>query len=986
MKQTGQMQKETPQLSVKVGGAITKETYLEESLALPWMPIEPRVRREKLMVELARALEINALSFIMAPCGSGATSLAASVAHLMREQNKHIYYVSFAHFAAADLPEALAYIRSFITKDQARFQNSYLVLDDIQDMSEELVPFLSEELMLLKKYTHMLLILRPKAEILQEAFPTTCTLFPEDLMVAYDEIASFWPHVQTTSSHAVNAATFFAQTKGIASLADACYTDYVHKTTQTRRHEKEAIKKLLDAVISECELLEERRVAAAMLLLQKGSFADLQKLGIKHISEIAETFAKTYVLFGINMALEEFATISSELSVSCIQKIEAEFSELFAQTCAQLLLKNRISEALSLIRASKLGLDTPEYVNMLRTIDPLLLFNIGGSHIVSRIFQDTDKEKGDDVVAALIKETTVHLGHVELPDALKDFAALRKSFRTAKELPKNPLSSSFSPYFSKHYEFLRAFCEGMSFQTQVEAMQKESLPTRCGMIEKVVEAESLALYIASKREMDEQAETAYREICTFFERIHEEKLLLYTKLCIGMARICIHDFSRDLEALFEQVSTKAKREKDWLMAACALLGQSLWHYRYDFYILSSAEALQGLECAQKAEAPALEEAHLCLSELNSTFILHEDDCLHGRRKHPSAPFILYEALFSTRHKHDMHVHTAQFEAISHGPLSLLLLHLAIQKIDGAYKALWPVLPTSWRDAYKRAFETRSQVRKLIVHPQATLDLRDTEDLKSFSAHAHGTNILELHYLGGYHVMLDGHLIQPREFRRSASKHILEMLALESSHRISRDRLLSELWPTKSSEKAKNSLYAALSDLRRALGDNKIHAPHIICDKQYLCLNMDNTLVDLDLFQELLFELFKPGQDALSYIKAARQSIQFFQGGIQNHKDHPLYNLLFMKEKTLHAQFADALKVASTYAKDSGLVTEYLLFIEKAGQLAPSREDIFKMHVDALRLNNRMAEAEMAKERFAKKKFSSSPEEQVIFNKEIQNFA
>ena len=76
--------------------------------------------------------------------------------------------------------------------------------------------------------------------------------------------------------------------------------------------------------------------------------------------------------------------------------------------------------------------------------------------------------------------------------------------------------------------------------------------------------------------------------------------------------------------------------------------------------------------------------------------------------------------------------------------------------------------------------------------------------------------LRLHLLGGFHVAVDGRLVEPSVWRLRHAATLVKLLALAPGHHLHRERLARQLWPASPPSAAAGSLNYALHVARRAL--------------------------------------------------------------------------------------------------------------------------------------------------------------------------
>src|ERR1700730_6735015 len=76
--------------------------------------------------------------------------------------------------------------------------------------------------------------------------------------------------------------------------------------------------------------------------------------------------------------------------------------------------------------------------------------------------------------------------------------------------------------------------------------------------------------------------------------------------------------------------------------------------------------------------------------------------------------------------------------------------------------------------------------------------------------------LEIHLLGPFRVIVDGHALDERCFTRRKPKQLIKLLALQAHHQLHREQAMELLWHESDPESASNNLNKAIHMARRAL--------------------------------------------------------------------------------------------------------------------------------------------------------------------------
>jgi DNA-binding SARP family transcriptional activator/tetratricopeptide (TPR) repeat protein len=104
--------------------------------------------------------------------------------------------------------------------------------------------------------------------------------------------------------------------------------------------------------------------------------------------------------------------------------------------------------------------------------------------------------------------------------------------------------------------------------------------------------------------------------------------------------------------------------------------------------------------------------------------------------------------------------------------------------------------------------------------------------------------LRIRILGSFIVERDGREIPSQAWKRKRALDLLQLLAIAPRHRLTRDRLIEELWPEKDAQSGANNLHRALHDLRKVIGHELVEI------ERGVVRLADDVFVDLDQFERL----------------------------------------------------------------------------------------------------------------------------------------
>lgn len=971
----------------------TLEEYVEQALSLPWFPLKPRVARERLMYTVLEMIENHAISCSLTLAGYGVTSLLQEVCLHLKGAKKQTYYISLKHLRSVQIPLALEAVKKELLAKKIKQRRILVVIDDIEEILEEDVQEAALTLRFIGNLQQMFVVLRPKAALLAEELGVPYVLTGKDFLISFDEMPYFITKAEQKKK-CISAAQFLKKCNGIISLGEAYFTDALQNQQVRKPIQKQVYETLLLDCLTSSPCFEERELRSAMILLQEGNFFELEKVGFLKDLEMLESSSEEALLLGIQMRAESFQLPRSlPIPLAIQREIERKSPMLFENVITYLCHTQRIYAALQLIKKSASGFSRKAIAEACRQVDPLLFFNAGGSSTLRALFET--QEPKDCTARFLLQEVSgeMLLEKSVAPKALRDFYAIRTAFLTFSALPKTALDTAFKPYFSLFFQVLKAFRDG-NIQELARLVSSNNISIN---LEGIIQALAAFVMIVAeafvKGEFTKKQLEEVEKILYCLKQTKEEKLVMYVQGLLEVSLILTGALSEVNIENIEKAIQVAEQKGDSAIHALLLLGDMIWNYR-EHYVTSAKKAQEtGLKLARQAGLKSATTIFLLFKEMMES---EKAPSSSGKKHHLAKGFqeegspvsLVYGLLRSIYNKEgreckrkeqaqeELHTYKKKIWTSTPSATALLLLSIMERHCHTMFQALWVHFSEQWKKEYRDFCNSSLIKKKSSTHIQQTLALHEELEMGDLLP----SDMIHIRFLGGYRVIKDGKLIHPREFKRNASRLVLQLLALEPTHQMSRLQIIRELWPEKNVTRGKETLYTALSNLKNALGDSSYRFCHVIAEKDTIYLNMDTVAIDLDLFQKLFGFVLDGTQPAYERIRKARSVASYYQGGIVFSETTPLYTQYDFRKRALNVQIIEVLLEASKLAHSLNMTADELLFLKTALEVEPSREDIVLKYVDLLQKQKRTREAEMVYESFCRKYLKNEPRPKLPMQK------
>lgn len=291
------------------------------------------------------------------------------------------------------------------------------------------------------------------------------------------------------------------------------------------------------------------------------------------------------------------------------------------------------------------------------------------------------------------------------------------------------------------------------------------------------------------------------------------------------------------------------------------------------------------------------------------------------------------------------------------PELLVLLDLASIHGGEASERLGSAIPRTWGAPLdvarrRRAIENEprnrpSRSKSLDIHAKE----RDAEQL-------------EIDLLGGFTVRLGGILLPSEAWTRRKAAVILAMLAASKKHACRRFAIVEALWPEDDYMRGRSCLYSTLSSLRKTLGQSgDDEERYILGGGGLIQLNMAHASCDVDRFETKARHTLMHEGDAEWMLGQCREIEEMYRGDLFL----PAFDASGMfqeRRSSLRKLYSDAMVAGAEAALSLGMAREALWFARDADEPGVLREDVASCLIKALQGMGRTIEAEDAYARFA----------------------
>jgi predicted ATPase/DNA-binding SARP family transcriptional activator/Tfp pilus assembly protein PilF len=222
--------------------------------------------------------------------------------------------------------------------------------------------------------------------------------------------------------------------------------------------------------------------------------------------------------------------------------------------------------------------------------------------------------------------------------------------------------------------------------------------------------------------------------------------------------------------------------------------------------------------------------------------------------------------------------------------------------------------------------------------------------------------LSISLLGTLRVTLDGEPVT--DFATDKARALLAYLAVESDRPHRRDALAGLLWPDQPQKRARQSLRQALSDLRKAIGDQD-DAPFLLISREDLQFNAEcDHWLDVaeltDLVKDCQTHHHRRRETCLPCIRRMERIVELYEGPFLQQfflSDSDAFEeWAVLKREWLQREVTEALSILTDYCKRRGDHKQAQQYARRHVGLEPWREEAHRQLMQLLALDGQRSAA------------------------------
>lgn len=280
-----------------------------------------------------------------------------------------------------------------------------------------------------------------------------------------------------------------------------------------------------------------------------------------------------------------------------------------------------------------------------------------------------------------------------------------------------------------------------------------------------------------------------------------------------------------------------------------------------------------------------------------------------------------------------------------------------------------VLPSAWRDSVLRGVsdvDASLGRAEISVSDISVVSVPRVEEKPKVSDGQMAASV-EVCLLGGFEVRVNGIQVPSGHLERRRAKSLVALLAAVPGHVAKRYVIMESIWPTYDYDTANKCLYSATSVLRTemlaALGVSE-NLPLVTANKaeRTVSLNADYVGCDVDRFESSAHRLLDAEGEDRMVVTLCREVEDLYKGDLFIPPTDGL-GVVESRSRQLRDLYADALIAGSTAATRLGMKTLACRFAYKAHEADALREDAMRVLVVALCAVGRHVEAERSYETY-----------------------
>ncbi len=204
--------------------------------------------------------------------------------------------------------------------------------------------------------------------------------------------------------------------------------------------------------------------------------------------------------------------------------------------------------------------------------------------------------------------------------------------------------------------------------------------------------------------------------------------------------------------------------------------------------------------------------------------------------------------------------------------------------------------------------------------------------------------LNLNLFGELEVWLEGKLLKNSCLSRTKVKRLLTFLALNQQRIVSRENLVSYLWPYLDSDRAQKNLYTNWCLLAKGLGSEKVRdCPYIVRKGELFQLNEEYIICDTRQFEDHARTVLFGGGDIENQMEMLLSLEELYQDSLV--ADLPTDSFIKAKMDSYRQVMVDVFLFVTRQLRSAGELEKALFCARTAFELDETREDVYRDLMD-----------------------------------------
>lgn len=219
-----------------------------------------------------------------------------------------------------------------------------------------------------------------------------------------------------------------------------------------------------------------------------------------------------------------------------------------------------------------------------------------------------------------------------------------------------------------------------------------------------------------------------------------------------------------------------------------------------------------------------------------------------------------------------------------------------------------------------------------------------------------TGQISIHLFGGLKVERNGHVLTGHDWRRKRASVLAARLAIALGSYVGRGQLIDEMWPNSAYKRARQNLYAAITALIQALGQQQDGVQYVIKQGKSIGLNAEYVTTDLVQFDLLAREVLlkRTGMTNRQLIDACLKIEQVYTGALYVPDSGDVTCFVRMR-RSYQSKFIDCMVRGIDLSIEEDDLPSATWLVEAALKHEPTREDVVRRAMTVYNLNGRKRE-------------------------------